>query len=196
MTIALILTAAAGAIAVQKWMAPDDEFVPPTPPETNTFEPASPAEQTDAPTFEGCAFVWAYREAPQLTEEINQAVGKLNPQASANASLFGEDCIYQDGRSTFSVMETDFYVRLPVEDLGAEDEFGDWMSAVLQAVAQFPREEIQGNYGFVEFWFIKDRVDQVIVKVPLGQYFTDAQGLSGVELFQMFHEVPVNPAPP
>ncbi len=193
--IALILSGTAGYFAVQKWMASSAEFAPLTPPAASTFEIAAPHGPTFTPTFEGCAFVWAYHDAPELTAKVNDAVGRLNPQASANASLFGEDCIYEDGHSTFSAMETDFYVRLQVQDLTNKQVFGDWMFEILQTIAQVPREEIQGNYGFVEFWFIKDPVDQVIVQVPLQQYFNDAQGLSGVELFQMFYKVPVNPAP-
>ena len=55
---------------------------------------------------------------------IDEEIRAIDPAASGNASYYGEDCVYADGHSTFSAMETDFYVRIPVDDLTNEEAFG------------------------------------------------------------------------
>ncbi len=130
--------------------------------------------------------IWAYHDDPELTAKVDEAIRQLDPTASANAQQFGEDCVYEDGHSTFRAMETDFYVHLPVEDLTNEEDFGNWMSEVLQIVIKFPQEQIQGKYGFVEFWFEKSIDEHVITRVPIEQYIAEAKELTGAELFRMF----------
>ncbi len=142
---------------------------------------------TLTPTFAGCAFVWATQDAPELTDKLNAAVQGLNPNASANANLFGENCVYADGHATFGVMETDFYVRLPADDLSNEETLGNWMAQVMAVIFQIPREEIQGNYGFVEFTFEKSGTESLSVRVDIRRFMDEAQGKSGIELFRMFY---------
>ena len=160
--IPLILTAAAGIVLLK-----------------NNLAPASSA-------YEGCAYTWAYHDAPALTEKFSKLVSDLDPNATARASLYGEDCAYADGHADFHVMETDFYVRLPVKDLTAEEAFGNWMARVLQAVVKIPREELQGNYGVVEFLFEKSATEYAILRVPIQVYMDQARGKSGVELYRLF----------
>ena len=125
-----------------------------------------------------------------MTEKLDTAVKALNPDASGRAQLFGEDCVYADGHSTFGAMETDFYVRSPADDLSNEEAFGNWMAQVMPIIVEIPREEIQGNYGFVEFWFEKNEAEHVIVRVPIQQYINDVQGKTGAELFRIFSTAP------
>jgi hypothetical protein len=121
---------------------------------------------------------------------IDAEMRGFDPAASGNASFFGEDCIYADGRSTFGAMETDFYVRIPVNDLADEELFGIWISQVLRVVLDFPRELIQGNYGFVEFWFEKSEGEHVIVRVSIQRFKDGTHGISGAALFRMFYVQP------
>ena len=58
------------------------------------------------------------------------------------------------------------------------------------SLSEIPREEIQGNYGFVEFWFEKNEAEHVIVRVPIQKYMDEAQGKTGAELFRMFSVAP------
>jgi hypothetical protein len=182
-TIALILTATAGFVAWQNRLAPAANTAPEIAVNPNTVIVAKTPSAT--PAYEGCAYTWAYHDAPELTDKVNAMVQGLNPKASARASLYGEDCIYADGHMTFGAMETDFYARLPVEDLTNEAELGDWMAQVLPFFAQIPREEIQGNYGFVEFWFEKNETERIVLRVPMQKYKDEAQGKSGAELYKM-----------
>jgi hypothetical protein len=180
--VGIILTVTAGFVALQNGFAPASDSVTQTPIITDTA--------TSTPFDEPCAYVWAHQGAPELTQKIDTAVHDLNPAANANADLFGEDCVYTDGRSTFGAMETDFYVHLPADDLTNEEAFGNWVAQVMQTVIQTPREEIQGNYGFVEFWFEKSDAEHVIVRVPIQKYIDEAQGKTDAELFRMFYVAP------
>ncbi|MBN8657791.1 MAG: hypothetical protein J0M11_18815 [Anaerolineae bacterium] len=157
----------------------------------NEVGTSPPASETPTATPQGpCGFMWASKDAPELTVSFDNAVKALNSEATGRAELFGEDCVYADGSSTFGVMETDFYVRLPVSDLGKEEEFGNWVAQVMQIVTQIPRETLPGNYGFVEFTFAKNSAERIIFRVPIQQYISDAQEKSGAELFRQFYSPP------
>lgn len=187
--IGIILTATAGFFALQNGIAPGSDEATQTPNITTT----PTIEITDAPTYDGCGYMWAYRDSPELTEKLDIAVRAINPNASAHAELFGEDCVYADGSATFGAMETDFYVQLPVDYLTDEEAFGNWMAQVLSLITQIPKEEIQGNYGFVEFSFIKSETERIILRAPIVTYITEAGEKSGAELFRFFYIPPVNP---
>lgn len=179
--IGIILTATVGFIAIQNRIAPQPDN------ETQTSPAALTVTNTEV--NEVCAYMWAYHDAPELTEKLGIAVRALNPDAITTASLYGEDCVYSDGRSTFGVMETNFNVRIQVENLTDEETFGIWMEQVMQIIIQIPRSEIQGNYGHVEFWF-ETSGDHIIVRIPITKYIDEAQGKTGIELFQSFHIPP------
>ncbi len=135
--------------------------------------------------------MWAYQDDPELTAKVDEAIRLLNPTASARAQQFGEDCVYEDGHSTFSALETDFYTHLPIEDLTDNESFGNWIAQVMPLITQIPREELQGNnYGFVEFWFDKSESEHLVVRVPIQKYLDEGQGKTGTELLQLFLEIP------
>lgn len=184
------MSAVAAFVALQNAAAPTQEETAPNSILTFTTETLPAVSEPSTPTYEGCIFSWAYYDAPELTEKVDAAIRIINEQASARASLFGEDCIYADGQSTFGVMETDFYIRLPADDLTTEAAFGDWMAQILAIITKIPRDEIQGNYGFVEFWFEKTSTEKLIVRVPIQQYIDEAQKKTGAELFRMFYNPP------
>jgi hypothetical protein len=187
--IGAVLTAATAFAAYQSVSAPPPTVE--TEPPTTAEAPASETEaapDTSLPT-EPCGYQWAYQDDPGLTEELDTAVKALNPSASARVQAFGENCVRADGASTFGAMETDFYIRLPVEDLSNEEQFGNWVKQVLDIVTQIPRDKLQGpNYGFVEFTFEKSEAEQIIFRAPIQQYLNEAQGKSGAELFNLFYK--------
>ena len=172
--IAIILSAVAGIFAVQIASAPTAEI-----------------EVTDTPVSNNgnCAYMWAYHNAPELTEKLSATFLAIDPVINARVEYFGEDCVYADGHSTFGAMETDFYIRIPVDDLTNEEALGYSLSQAMKMVTEIPREQIQGNYGFVEFTFEKTETDRVIVRVPI-QLYINSNGIIGTELFQMFHNFP------
>ena len=152
---------------------------------------AQPATETPtAASSEQCAYTWAYHNAEELGAMIDAEMRDLNPATSGNASFYGEDCVYADGTSTFGAMETDFYVRIPVDDLTNEEALGEWLSQVLRVVLEFPTDLIQGKYGFVEFWFEQSEGEHVVVRVPIQQYMEGTHGITGAALFRMFYVEP------
>lgn len=191
-----IVLAAAAATGVLTTISNPDVETPATVspiPVTGTDEIQNTVTQvTDtAPSPQGsCGYQWAYHNAPELTESFDAEVKALDPNASARVEYFGEDCIYTDGTSTFGAMETDFYVRLQVDDLSKEEDFGNWVAQVMGIVTQIPREDLSGKYGFVEFTFEKSEMERIIFRVPIQQYMDEAQGKTGAELFQMFYKQP------
>lgn len=185
--IGIVLSATAAFAALQTVTAPTQDKTVPDLATGKTIEAAPQNIDTPFPTSDVCAFVWAYHDDPELTERLVAAAKSLNPEADANAVLFGEDCVYADGHSTFGVMETDFYVHLPVDDLADEKALGNWMTAVMQIVAQIPHGEIPGGrYGFVEFRFEKNEAEFVIVRVPIQRYLDEALGKTGAEMYGLF----------
>jgi hypothetical protein len=178
--IGIALSTTAAFVALQNVNAPSQETTIP-------IDAPIPFTRTVPPTLGSCYFNWAYQDEPELTENVDSAIKELNPDSSATVTLFGEDCIYADGSSTFSVMETDFTVRLPVDDLTKHEEFGNWMKEVMQIVTEIPRAEIQGNYGFVEFRFEKSEVEQITFRVSIQAYLNEAMDKTGEELFNLYY---------
>lgn len=174
--IGIVLSITAAFVALQTVSAPTQET-----------DSASPTETVNV-AYEGCAFTWAYYDEPALTKKLEDAVKKINANASASATLFGEDCIQADGSKTFGVMETDFTVRFAVDDLTKHDKFGDWIKDVMEFVIAIPSEEIQGRYGFVEFWFEKNENEKINFRVPIQKYVKEAKDKSGAELFAYFYQ--------
>lgn len=184
--IGIVLSATAAVVALQTVSAPQQETPLSTPP-ADTPTPEEVVLPSDTPEFQGCSYSWAYHDAPELTQFLDDTVKEMDSAASAVATQFGEDCHKGDGSVSFGAMETDFYIRKPVTDLLEEEAFGTWMHEVMQVVIQIPREQIPGpNYGFVEFVFEKSENERAVVRVPIQEYIADAQDLTGTELFQLF----------
>ncbi len=55
-----------------------------------------------------------------------------------------------------------------------------------RSLCKFPKKRFDGNYGFVEFSFIKSETERIIVRVPISTYITEAEK-SGTELFRFFY---------
>jgi hypothetical protein len=175
----VISTVLAGAYAALRVAAPE-----------NSSQISVTDTATVTATYEGCAFVWAYREQPENSAIFNVAVRELFPLGSGRARAFGEDCIYADGRSEFSTKETDFYVYLPVADLADEETLGNQITEIMTIVMnKFPSDTLPGGHnGFVEFYFEQSGEDYFIIRVPIQEYKRVGIGKTGAELFKMFHE--------
>lgn len=185
--IGIALSATAAFVGLQTVKAPiQNETVT----ETAAIDTEIPITETLAPPSGNCYYVWATKDAPELTAKLDTELKALNENAIVSVTYYGEDCVYEDGRSTFGVMETDFRIRLPVDDLSKHAEFGNWISQTMQLVTEVPREEIQGNWGYVEFWFEKTETDNLIVRVHIQKFVEEGKGKSGLELFDLFYTQP------
>lgn len=190
-TTALAVSVAAGVFTLQNNLQPPASENVQSADVTPVPETVAPVESlTPTLAYEGCGFMWATHDAPELTEKIDLAVREMNDKAWATANFFGEDCVYADGRTTFGVMEADVFVHLPVDDLLDNEFFGDWIAQVMAVIVQIPKEEFQNKYGFVEFWFEASETEHLVVRVPIQKYLDVGQGASGVEMLQLFIEAP------
>ena len=135
-----------------------------------------------------CAFSWGQQSLQELTAIFETSIKELNSEASARATAFGEDCNYPDGRKVFLAMETDFYIDLPVTDLSSFETFGNWIAQTIPVTASLPPDLIEGPHtGFVEYRFMKNNGEQLIVRVPIQEYKNSSQGKTGEGLFQLFY---------
>ncbi len=164
------------------------QTVIPRPLDSGTQGPHSLATFTETPevtpTYEGCAYVWAYRSLPEISGKVNQAIHALQPEASASAQAFGEDCVYADGHAEFGAMETDFYVTLMAKNLKDDKELGGWIINVMKALDAFPRGVVPGGQdGFVQFTF-KTGQDQRVLNVQISAYKKLGAGLDGAQVMR------------
>src|SRR5271157_3390269 len=87
------------------------------------------------PTIEPCAFVEATQNLPDLTAQIDQALKEIQPDASGRAEAFGENCVYaSSNQSTFTAMETDFYLSVNVKNLNDNKELGTWIVNAMKII--------------------------------------------------------------
>ncbi|MFN8411905.1 MAG: hypothetical protein U0Z26_05915 [Anaerolineales bacterium] len=187
--IAIILSAAAGLFAIKNVSAPASQSLN-SASVTPIIASATINVPSLTPTYEGCGYIWAYHDDPELSQKFNALIQALDANASANAQLFGEDCVYADGHATFGVMETDFYISIPVEDLTAEEALGTWMEKTLNVITSLSQEEVQRKKGFAAFNFKKSESEQLNVRIDVQDYINNASGLSGVDLFRKYYIPP------
>ena len=124
------------------------------------------------PTIEPCAYVEATQNLPDATSQVDQAIKQLQPNASGRAEAYGENCVYaSSGQSTFSAMETDFYITVNVKSLKDDNELGSWIFSSMKIIKALPSDSIADpQAGFVEFTF-KTTDDQKNLRVPISQYY-------------------------
>ena len=142
--------------------------------EIQTAIPSESPLATEIPstaTMEPCAYVEATEALPDVTAQIDQAIKQLQPDASGRAEAYGENCVYaSNGQSTFSAMETDFYITINVKKLQDDNELGGWIVNTMKIIEALPPTSIAGpQAGFVEFTF-KTRDNQEVLRVPIDKY--------------------------
>ena len=84
------------------------------------------------------------RRALSYGDRLSQALRRIEAQQTITAAElqgvtilvhdFGEDCVRQDGTSTFGAMETDFDVTLLVDDAKDLEYIGSKTAAIIQAL--------------------------------------------------------------
>lgn len=137
-----------------------------------------------APTFEGCAYQWAYQDLPKLSSDFQQSIQALQAEAQASAFVFGENCIHAEGRTDFIAMETDFNVTLQVTDLSNEAELGEWIVKVMQVIEKIPEEEIVGPRPGRVSIALQVSSEQKFVNFYVDQYRALPAGMSNTEIYQ------------
>jgi hypothetical protein len=167
--------------------------VPPVSPEPPTTTPGISITTTVdiSPTYEGCAFVEASQNLPDLSAKVVTLLQGVDPALTGSAYAYGENCLYADGHSTFSARETEFRVKVPVTDLKDEKSLGDWIARVMDVITRISPDELSGPQpGRVEFEFSKSESETLFLNVSISKYKSQASGLSGSELFKLFSNNP------
>jgi len=128
---------------------------------------------------------------PALSQKLYRALQAVDPSLTGNAYAYGENCVFADGHSTFSTMETDFRVKVNVSDLKDEKTLGDWIGRVLVVITKLPSDDILGPQpGHVEFAFSRSETENLFLNVSIAKFQKQPSGLSGAELFKLFNHNP------
>mgnify|MGYP005850550403 CR=1 FL=1 len=104
-----------------------------------------------------CIWERGTRPLPELSAQVQAALSSAGvTHATVSAVAYGEACI--DPRTGemkgFSVLETDFFLTLPVSSL-ANERLGNLAEQVLTVLDRFPPESIPGpQTGYVEMDFV------------------------------------------
>jgi hypothetical protein len=134
---------------------------------------------------QNCGYQWAYQDLPELSAEFQELIRGLQPEAQANAYVFGENCVLADGTvARFLPMETDFNITLQVTDLSNESDLGEWIVKVMQVVDTIPPDQIVGpRPGRVSIIFKSNEGDAGI-NFYIDQYHALPAGLDHAGIYQ------------
>jgi hypothetical protein len=188
----LLLSLALSACALSNIATPVDAS------QTQTVEPASATPVPSltgtpaiTPASDNCAYVWASHDLPGLSQKVAASLEALDPNVTGSAYAYGEDCVYGDGHSTFSAMETDFRVKVAVDNLANEEALGNRIAQVMDVITQLPADQLSGPQpGRVQFEFSKSATETLFLNVSIAKYKSQAAGLSGAEIFRLFNNNP------
>lgn len=159
----------------------------PTAASTSTVAAPTMTPSGEAP----CAFVWATRDLPDLSERLAKELRALGPAATGSAYAYGEDCVAADGTRTFSAMETDFQIQVAVRDLSDKEGLGNWIAKVMAVILGLPPSDLQGpRAGTTDFEFRTPNSDSRRLTVNMEEFKSKSSGLTGVRLFEMLDSAP------
>jgi hypothetical protein len=131
-----------------------------------------------------CGYQWAQQALPELSSAFQQSIQALQPEATAGAFAFGENCMHTDGTATFLPMETDFNITLHVDDSSDESNLGEWIVKVMQVIQNIPPDQIVGPQpGKVTISF-QTSTDQKYINFYINQYRALQPGLSNAEIYK------------
>ncbi len=160
------------------------------------------------PTDYGCTspfyMVWSSHRLDGLSQEVQEALQAADIEgADGTAEAYGEDWFEQgeeDGSHrlcNFSVMETDFRIKLASESLADLDGLGALLARVLTVLDQFPPADTPGQQpGYVKVVFVSPGNGEGLAWFSVteaGQARED--GLVGAALLEALHYQVSNPTP-
>lgn len=190
--VGILLAVAATGASIFTWTARS-----PAQEETAATSVPTAAIITETATPSGaplpCYYVWASQELPEISAELQSALRNVLPGTEARAQAYGENCVAEDGSSTFGAMQTDFYITIPVASLNDPDALGDALVQALTIIIQrFPRPIVPGGMdGYVEVSFTDGTETRGLhAPIALAKELLK-KGLGGAELLQALE----NPQP-
>lgn len=154
-----------------------------------TAEPemVEPSQESDSGE---CAFMWANKPLPELSDELNQALQEKLPEAEGYAQAYGENCVTAEGDVVrFHAMETDYYLTITVKSLEDKRTLGKLVEDVMKVLAQFPTDGTPGPQpGYISITFQAPN-DSFLLRVMRTEVESTLEsGIRGEELFNALQE--------
>ena len=149
----------------------------------------APSREKETPisddSYSECGFVWARKPLEDLSQEFDQALKKVQPQAIGYAEAYGENCINNQGELVrFLAMETDFHINIKVKDLSDKQANGKLIEQILGVVSKFPVAETPGPQpGYVGITFESGGEEIRLWFTQLQAQTAIESGLRGEKLF-------------
>lgn len=157
-----------------------------TPITQESNSPASVPSFQEASPSQGCYYVWATRDLPELSATLNGELSSRQTSLQGSAYAFGEECRAESGEVTFLAMETDFRVRAAFSTLEDEAALGNAIRAAMLIIDSLPAAQLVGTRpGRVDFEFAGGS-QSLRLTVDIGRYKQEAAALQGAALFRYF----------
>jgi hypothetical protein len=96
---------------------------------------------TGTPSPEPCSLNWATHPLPELSSRVQSALDvKRLTNVRVKAEAYGEDCsVARTNQSvSFTALETDFRLTVPVKDLKDREQMGSLLESILVVLDGFP----------------------------------------------------------
>lgn len=113
--------------------------------------------QTNVP----CAYVWDTMPLPEESAEIQVAFQRNGlGRAEVWVTAYGERCVNVETKTTvggFLIVQTDFHVRMQIQDIADEDALGRLVADMTRTVLSLPEGTFPGRQkGFISIAFIQE----------------------------------------
>lgn len=134
-----------------------------------------------------CSYNWATQSLPNESVLLQNALQTAGVAfISVRAEAFGENCYDATSRGavSFSTMETDFHVSVPVESLDNKEEMGNVAFTIIKTILDFPQGTFPGpNPGYIGINY-KSETSELNLWFQISFIKDDvANGMKGTELF-------------
>ena len=160
------------------------ETSPQAPTPTFTVFPTDTPSPTSALP---CAYVWATKGLPDETAVFQEALQKANlGTVEVTLSAYGENCVDTVNKTvvSFSVMQTDFYFNVPVNNIDDANEKGSLTAKILAVIKDFPPGKVPGpNTGQCGLTF-QTLSQSSVLRFPVSMGLRGLESsLTGAELY-------------
>jgi hypothetical protein len=155
-----------------------------------------PANPSGAPCDSPFYMDWASRELEEISDQLQSALDAASIEgSSARAFAYGEDWVEYDentGTSSvcnFSVMQTDYEVTIPVEDLADLEYLGAQLSTVIEILGDYPPGSTPGSQPGMIWIRFSTGESIFVMRFSTGAAAQAyAAGLAGAELIEALRQ--------
>jgi hypothetical protein len=142
---------------------------------------------TGTPSQEPCSLNWATQPLPELSSRVHAALeSKRLTDVRVVAEAYGENCsVARTNQSvSFTALETDFHLTVPVKDLKDRDQMGSLLESILVILDGFPPSSNPGPQpGYIGITFQAGSNELHLWFTEIAGKSARTQGLHGAALF-------------